>query len=67
MNQQPHDTCEIIDLAQARDDRGWWVTGKAQCSLCLVTFFATVPASYEGTGLECPKCGKMAGLFPVPG
>jgi hypothetical protein len=57
----------VIDLAQARDDRGSWVTGRAQCSLCLVTFFATVPASYTGAGLQCPKCGKLAGLFPVPG
>lgn len=57
----------VIDLAQARDDRGEWLTGRAQCSLCLVVFIATVPASYEGTGLQCPKCGKLAGLFPVPG
>lgn len=57
----------VIDLAQARDDRGSWVTGCGQCSLCLATWIATVPESYEGTGLQCPKCGKLAGLFPVPG
>lgn len=56
----------VIDLQQARDDRGSWFNGWAQCSWCGKTHLSTVPEAYDGLGLDCPFCERpRACVWPV--
>lgn len=59
------DDDNVIDLQQARDERGLWVNGWAQCSICGRTWVAMVPIAYDGRGLHCPSGHRHAGLWPV--
>ena len=54
----------IVDLAQARQERTPHVSGPARCLACKHEWVAVAPTGV--TWMECPSCSLIRGRFVFP-
>lgn len=55
----------MADITEIRDHQPGWCSHQAQCCDCSHVWTAVFPKE-KWLGLECPKCGLMAGTSMIP-